>query len=30
MIEGAGHISALEQTKAVNDALVPFVAKHLP
>lgn len=29
MIEGAGHISALEQPKAVNDALVPFVAKHV-
>jgi 3-oxoadipate enol-lactonase len=29
MIEGAGHISALEQPKAVNEALVPFVAKHL-
>ncbi len=29
MIEGAGHISALEQPKAVNEALVPFVAKYL-
>jgi pimeloyl-ACP methyl ester carboxylesterase len=29
MIEGAGHVSALEQPKAVNEALVPFVAKQL-
>jgi pimeloyl-ACP methyl ester carboxylesterase len=28
-IEGAGHISALEQPKAVNDALVPFVASQV-
>ena len=29
MIEGAGHVSALEQPNAVNEALVPFVSKHL-
>jgi 3-oxoadipate enol-lactonase len=29
MIEGAGHVTALEQPKAVNEALVSFVAKHL-
>jgi 3-oxoadipate enol-lactonase len=29
MIEGAGHVSALEQPKAVNEALVPFVARQL-
>ncbi len=29
MIEGAGHVSALEQPRAVNDALVPFVASHV-
>ena len=28
-IEGAGHMSALEQPKAVNDALVPFVASQV-
>jgi len=29
LIEGAGHVSALEQPKAVNDVLVPFVAAQL-
>jgi 3-oxoadipate enol-lactonase len=29
LIDGAGHISALEQPKAVNDLLVPFVAAQL-
>jgi 3-oxoadipate enol-lactonase len=29
LIDGAGHISALEQPKAVNEALVPFVASQL-
>jgi 3-oxoadipate enol-lactonase len=28
-IEGAGHITALEKPKAVNDALVPFVASQV-
>jgi 3-oxoadipate enol-lactonase len=28
-IEGAGHITVLEQPKAVNDALVPFVASQV-
>jgi 3-oxoadipate enol-lactonase len=27
MIEGAGHVSALEQPEAVNDALLPFVTE---
>ncbi len=29
LIDGAGHVSALEQPAAVNDALVPFVASQL-
>jgi 3-oxoadipate enol-lactonase len=29
VIDGAGHLSALEQPQQVNDALVPFVATHL-
>jgi pimeloyl-ACP methyl ester carboxylesterase len=29
MVEGAGHVSALEQPRAVNEALVPFVAAQL-
>jgi pimeloyl-ACP methyl ester carboxylesterase len=29
MIDGAGHVSALEQPKLVNDTLVPFVAAQL-
>jgi 3-oxoadipate enol-lactonase len=29
LIDGAGHITALEQPKAVNAALVPFVASQL-
>ena len=28
-IEGAGHVSALEQPSAVNDLLLPFVREHL-
>ncbi len=28
-IEGAGHLSALEQPKAVNEVLIPFVAAQL-
>jgi 3-oxoadipate enol-lactonase len=29
LVEGAGHVSALERPKAVNDELVPFVASQL-
>jgi 3-oxoadipate enol-lactonase len=29
LIEGAGHVSALEQPEAVNDLLVPFVSESL-
>jgi 3-oxoadipate enol-lactonase len=29
LIDGAAHVSALEQPKAVNEALVPFVASQL-
>jgi pimeloyl-ACP methyl ester carboxylesterase len=29
LIDGAGHVSALEQPKAVNETLVPFVASQL-
>ena len=29
MIEGAGHVTALEQPRAVNEALVPFVARQV-
>jgi pimeloyl-ACP methyl ester carboxylesterase len=29
LVDGAGHVSTLEQPKAVNDALVPFVAAQL-
>ena len=29
LVDGAGHVAALEQPKAVNDALVPFVAAQL-
>jgi pimeloyl-ACP methyl ester carboxylesterase len=29
LIDGAGHVSALEQPRAVNEALVPFVASQL-
>jgi pimeloyl-ACP methyl ester carboxylesterase len=28
LVEGAGHVSALEQPRAVNEALVPFVASQ--
>jgi 3-oxoadipate enol-lactonase len=29
LVDGAGHVSALEQPKAVNDVLVPFVAAQV-
>jgi 3-oxoadipate enol-lactonase len=29
VIQGAGHLSALEQPDAVNEALVPFVRENL-
>jgi 3-oxoadipate enol-lactonase len=29
LVDGAGHVSALEQPRAVNDALVPFVASQV-
>jgi pimeloyl-ACP methyl ester carboxylesterase len=29
MVEGAGHLSALEKPTEVNAALIPFVRRHL-
>jgi 3-oxoadipate enol-lactonase len=29
LVEGAGHLSALEQPAKVNESLVPFVRQHL-